>query len=195
MPTIVSHAFFGVAVGSALLPERSRAKFLILTALCTILPDFDVIGFVFRINYGSVLGHRGITHSILFAIVMGWMAAFCFRDLEISRWKLALYFALVTASHPILDMFTDGGLGVALLAPFSNERFFFPWRPVRVSPIGVGFFSDRGVTVVLSELIWIWVPAVVISAVIWLVSRRPIIGKGNRMPDDAAASLTAGEDI
>jgi membrane-bound metal-dependent hydrolase YbcI (DUF457 family) len=44
---------------------------------------------------------------------------------------------LAAASHPLLDMLTDGGLGVALLAPFSWSRYFFPFRPIPVSAIGV----------------------------------------------------------
>ena len=32
----------------------------------------------------------------------------------------------------------NSGLGVALLWPWSHERFFAPWRPIAVSPIGVG---------------------------------------------------------
>ena len=53
-----------------------------------------------------------------------------------------------------------GGLGVALLAPFSNARYFFPWRPIEVSPISVQrFFSRRGVQIMRSELRWVWLPA------------------------------------
>ena len=39
---------------------------------------------------------------------------------------------------------TDGGKGIALLSPFTNERFFLPWRFVPVSPIGASrFFRTR----------------------------------------------------
>jgi inner membrane protein len=76
--------------------------------------------------------------------------------------KLMICFSLATFSHPLLDMLTDGGLGVALFAPLTNERYFFPWRPVEVSPIGVGFFSRRGLDVIFSEIIWIWIPALMI---------------------------------
>ena len=173
MPTIFSHAFFGTSIGSAFAPKELRGRFLILTALCTILPDFDVVSFKFGINYASVLGHRGVTHSIAFALLTGWLiGTFCFRSTDVSKWKLVLYFSAATLSHTLLDMLTDGGLGVALFAPFSNERFFFPWRPVQVSPIGAGFFSERGVEVVLSELLWIWLPSVAIAAVLWAVLRR-----------------------
>ena len=49
--------------------------------------------------------------------------------------------ALVVASHGLLDALTDGGLGAALLWPFSDERFFAPWRPLPVAPIGARFWS------------------------------------------------------
>ena len=195
MPTIFSHAFFGAAVGSAFLPPRARARFLVLTGLCTILPDLDVVGFAFRVSYGSVLGHRGITHSILFAIIIGWLVAiFCFRGPDFTRWKLTLYFALVTLSHPFLDMLTDGGLGVALLAPFSNERFFFSWRPIRVSPIGAGFFSERGVAVIASEFVWVWLPALVTATILWLTFRRTS-QNSKGVHDDSSLSTTSGDDL
>jgi membrane-bound metal-dependent hydrolase YbcI (DUF457 family) len=60
----------------------------------------------------------------------------------------------VTASHGVLDAMTDGGLGIAFFAPFDNTRYFFPFRPVKVSPIGLSFFSARGLDVIWSELLW-----------------------------------------
>ena len=66
---------------------------------------------------------------------------------------------MVTASHGILDALTDGGLGIALLAPFDYDRYFFPWTPIVVSPIGIaGMFSKWGLEVMRSELVWIWLP-------------------------------------
>ncbi|HUR97884.1 MAG TPA: metal-dependent hydrolase, partial [Pyrinomonadaceae bacterium] len=166
MPTIFSHAIFASAIGGAFRAGHSQrlpARFWILTALCAILPDFDVIGFAFRVEYGSILGHRGISHSILFSLLTGAVVSLIFfSGFQIPKWKMGLYFAAITFTHPLLDMFTDGGLGVALLAPFSSERFFFPWRPVEVSPIGAGFFSERGLTVIASEALWIILPSILI---------------------------------
>ena len=43
--------------------------------------------------------------------------------------------------------------------PFDNARYFRPWRPIQVSPISVAhFFSERGLAVLRSEVIWIWIP-------------------------------------
>jgi inner membrane protein len=60
---------------------------------------------------------------------------------------------------------TTGGLGVAFFSPFSNTRYFFPWRPIAVSPIGARFFSPRGFAVLLSEALWVWTPMLVAGAV------------------------------
>jgi len=83
------------------------------------------------------------------------------------------FFFLVTASHGFFDAMTDGGLGVAFFAPFDNRRFFLPWTPIRVSPIGLTrFFTSRGLAVLQSEILWIWLPAIMLSVAAFLL-RRP----------------------
>ena len=163
MPTIFSHAIFAAATGKAALTKTVSLWFWLLTVLCAIIPDADVAGLAFGIRFGDMFGHRGFTHSIVFALLFGGFIAFVtdkFLQTGISFAKLFIYCALITFSHPLLDMLTNGGSGVALLAPFSNERYFFPWRPIEVSPIGIRFFSDRGFDVILSEIIWVWLPAI-----------------------------------
>jgi inner membrane protein len=60
----------------------------------------------------------------------------------------------------MLDALTNGGLGVGFFAPFSNKRYFFPYRPIKVSPIGIaGLFSYGGIEALLSELKWVWLPS------------------------------------
>jgi inner membrane protein len=110
------------------------------------LPDLDVLAFRFGIPYAAPFGHRGATHSLLFALVMGSLFGAVRR--ERFFWLLAVVVAL---SHPLLDSMTDGGLGVALFWPFSNERFFAPWRPIPVAPIGAGMLSTRGLHVLAVE--------------------------------------------
>ena len=70
------------------------------------------------------------------------------------------------ASHGLLDMLTNGGLGVALFWPFELTRHFAPLTPIAVSPIGLSdFISARGATVLWSEAIWIWMPLTLVVAV------------------------------
>ena len=115
-------------------------------------------------------------HSLVFAALMTLViVAFGFRHgvtgmHPVSMW---LYFFLATASHGLLDAMTDGGLGVAFFAPFNNRRYFLPWTPIRVSPIGVGrFFGARGLAVLQSEFIWIWVPTILLAVMALLLRKR-----------------------
>ena len=69
------------------------------------------------------------------------------------------YFFLLTASHGILDTLTNGGLGIALLSPFSDQRFFFWGKPIQVSPIGLkAFLNNKSLIVLKSEFLWVWLP-------------------------------------
>ena len=69
------------------------------------------------------------------------------------------------ASHGVLDAFTDGGLGVAFLWPWSAERFFAPapWRVIEVSPIGLTAFLSRAGDVLASEARWVGLPALLLG--------------------------------
>ena len=83
-----------------------------------------------------------------------------------------MYFFLATASHGLLDAMTDGGLGVTCFAPFDNRRYFLPWTPIRVSPIGIErFFTARGLAVIQTELLWIWLPAGLLAIPAWMIRR------------------------
>jgi inner membrane protein len=64
---------------------------------------------------------------------------------------------------------TDGGIGIAFFAPFDDGRYFLPWRPIPVSPIGVGrFFSARGAAVLRAEVLLVWLPAFLVALVaVW----------------------------
>ncbi len=124
-------------------------------------PDLDVIGFAFRIPYADPFGHRGASHAVATAFALAGLLAILPRRGGASRRLLfGLAFA-VTVSHGLLDTLTDGGLGIALLWPFDATRYFAPWRPIPVSPIGGGLFSARGAYVMLVELVafaplWLW---------------------------------------
>jgi inner membrane protein len=112
------------------------------------------------------------THSLVFAALMAGVVVVLFRHGIAGMQSLVLwiYFFLVTASHGFLDAMTDGGLGVAFFSPFDNRRFFLPWTPVRVSPIGVSrFFSARGLAVLQSEVLWIWLPAILLAVAALMV--------------------------
>lgn len=174
MPTIFSHAAFAAIAGKSFIQKPVSVWFWLLTVICAIIPDADVIAYWFRVERGSMFSHRGFTHSFFFAVLFGTLAALLARQflktgLPLSA--LVIFFSSAVLSHPLLDMLTDGGSGVALFAPLSNERFFFPWQPIEVSPIGLRFFSGRGLTVILSEFVWVWLPAILIF-IVSLIARK-----------------------
>ena len=165
MPTIFSHALAGAAIAQVLAPEPSRKPLTVAAAMCAMLPDADTIGLAFGVAYESPWGHRGITHSLLFAALAGAIttALLWKGSTSRARWTIFACLFAATASHGLLDMLTDGGRGVALFAPFDNERYFFPWTPIRVSPIGVSrLFTRRFLAVLISEFIWVWIPSIVV---------------------------------
>ncbi len=164
MATAFSHPAIALAlrlVGGSRVVSR---RLLIAAAICTVLPDVDAIGYWLGVPYQHLFGHRGLTHSVFFAVAVGWAASRYSAFLGVTR-KAAFWVIMVaTASHGLLDAFTNGGLGVAFLSPFSNQRWFFPWKPIVVSPISIsGFFEPRSWSVLASELAWIWLPAVSIG--------------------------------
>src|SRR5581483_6971382 len=134
-----------VAVG--LFAARGRLRALAGWSAVALAADLDVIGFRFGVPYAAPFGHRGATHSIAAALLLALIVAGVTR-----RARPGLIALAVALSHPLLDMLTDGGLGVALFWPLSNARYFAPWRPIPVAPIGARLLSARGLHVMLVEL-------------------------------------------
>ena len=169
MPSVITHP--AVALGLAPYFRKSGVgpRVWALGALCTAIPDLDSIGLRFGIPYDHPLGHRGLTHSIAFALILAGVLAAVWQhsaSLPAFPWALFVYLFLCCVSHGVLDAFTNGGLGVAFFAPFSNERFFFPWRPITVAPLGIArFFNGRAVPVLTSEFQWVVVPSALIGLV------------------------------
>jgi inner membrane protein len=157
-----THPVIPLAIGTGFGKKTVSGKLLVLGILFSILPDFDVIAFKFGIPYSSQWGHRGFTHSLFFAVVMSIAFAYMFSSkLELNRVRVFAFLFIAMASHGLLDMFTDGGLGIALLWPFDLTRYFWPHQVIKVSPIGMSFFSDWGLRTLISEFFWIWLPSLI----------------------------------
>jgi inner membrane protein len=174
MASAFSHAIVALAMGRAFRNKELSWRELSLGAFCSALPDLDVVGLYFGIQYGDMWGHRGMTHSILFAAVLaGCLVGLWYRSKSaVAMTGLFVYLFVCTASHGVLDAMTNGGLGVAFFSPFDTTRYFFPIRPVLVSPIGVTeFFSEYGVRVLTSEAIWIWLPSCLVFMVLRAIQR------------------------
>lgn len=183
MPSIITHAAVPLALWCAADRGRIPPRLLAAGVVAAMLPDADVLAFALHIPYADAFGHRGASHSLLFACALAilaalllnlgrgrpwsaprssgsrrpWSAVSCQPRLA-STLQAATFVFVCAASHPLLDALTSGGLGVALAWPWSEHRFFAPWRPIRVSPFAPQFFSARGLATLLSELRWVWLP-------------------------------------
>jgi len=151
----LGHIAIGIAA-SRLYPEeeqvhRASLGAMLFWAALSFLPDADVIGFSFGVQYADEWGHRGATHSLAFAVVIGSLAGVAARLVHRPALRTGVTAVVVLASHPLLDTLTDGGLGCALFWPFDHTRYFAPWRPFPVAPIGLAFFSPYGLFVAFAE--------------------------------------------
>lgn len=99
---------------------------------------------------------------------------------------------VITASHGVLDAMTNGGLGVAFFSPFDRTRYFLPWTPIQVSPIGAGsFFSSRGLEVIWSEIVWLWSPTIIVGIVLYTLARKR---DAARPADSSPESLSTSQE-
>jgi inner membrane protein len=186
MASAFAHALVAVALGKGTRLKGKTVKLLALGAFCAVFPDADVVMFKFGVPYQHFLGHRGFSHSLVFALLLGLAITSLFYRrtplFSASGLKYMLFFFLCTASHPLLDAMTTGGLGVAIFSPFDNTRYFLPWRPIQVSPIGVrNFLSNRGLAVLKSEFLWVGIPSLAYLLLVYLV-RPSLKPQANSFP-------------
>jgi inner membrane protein len=173
MPTILAHAAVPLALGLGLGPSAVSRRLLLAGVVASIVPDADVLSLRLGAAYSDALGHRGASHSLAVALGLGLVAAALAQWLRTGRGAAFAFVAVCAASHGLLDMFTNGGYGVALWWPLSADRLFSPWRPIEVSPLSIRrFASERGFAVLGSELLWVWLPAAAVCAALCRARRR-----------------------
>jgi inner membrane protein len=177
LASLVTHSVCALALGTAFRTRAVPARFWLLGLACTAAPDLDVIGFAFGIPYEAPFGHRGATHSLAcaaaLAAVVTWLAFRRSSPDGLGRGRAFAFLFTASASHGLLDALTNGGLGVAFFWPFSAARYFLPWRPIEVSPIGVrALLGARGLAVLESELLWLWLPSALLAALCLVLRRR-----------------------
>jgi inner membrane protein len=159
-----------------------------VASLLSAAPDLDAIGYFAGVPYEAWCGHRGCTHSIGCALAVAtlstpWLA----RRARAPKLAVWLFLFAAWASHGLVDMATNGGLGIALLWPLSAERWFWPAQPIEVAPLGISaFFSRWGLEVLASEAAWLWLPALAVGLPgLWFRRARaaPAPAQGAAAPD------------
>ncbi len=169
MASFFGHGVLGYTLTKVI--DNKNLKWLLLAAIVSaILPDFDVISFKLGIPYAHPLGHRGLTHSILFAFVWAILLMFTLGRENKKTWFFVIFFS--TVSHGILDAMTTGGRGIGFFIPFNNDRFFFPFQVIKVSPLGIKkFLSEWGIQVILSEIKYILLPCLIILLFLYVFKK------------------------
>ena len=76
MASLFGHAIAGISVGNIFRIPMSRKMIVLLVS--SVIQYIDVISFYGGIPDQSMWGHRGFTHSILFALLWAVLMAFLF---------------------------------------------------------------------------------------------------------------------
>ncbi len=163
MATIISHTAIPITIFMAQGLKKISLRLFLLDVFLAMAPDLDIVGFYVNVAYSAPLGHRGMTHSLLFAAAVAWFLTRYRRFLRAEGLPIFVCSFLSMASHGILDALTNGGLGVAFFWPFSNQRYFFPWHEIQVSQIGFKtILTARGWVAWRSEVVYIWGPCLLL---------------------------------
>lgn len=163
MPTVVTHVAVPLCIGLGL-GKKAIPPSLLLTGIAfAAIPDLDVLSFKFGIAYANAFGHRGFTHSLLFAFALPTLALAFKRWFKVGYGRIWGFLTLSLLSHSVLDAFTTGGMGVGWLWPLSQERFFAPVQVIKVAPFKLAkYLEPSGIAVIKSELLWVWLPGIVL---------------------------------
>lgn len=124
MPLPFAHGLVGASIVAAIHPKPFEKFYfpVLLGGFLANAADFD---FALVFLLGSKEWHRGFSHSIFFALIVG---AVFLLFLGLKKYREALAYTLAYASHFILDFVTIKiGGGLELFFPFSNERIGLGW--------------------------------------------------------------------
>ena len=103
----------GAAVGESVLGKKVGNKAMLYGAIAGTIPDLDTIWGKFLDPLTAIEIHRGISHSIIFSVVMapilGWLVAQLHKKAQAGwkDWSWLFFWGLVT--HPLLDAHTTWG--------------------------------------------------------------------------------------
>jgi inner membrane protein len=102
----------GAAVAEAVAGKKLGAKAALLGAIGGTIPDLDVFFTGLFHPLDAALVHRGISHSLLFAVVVSPVLAWLSHRLSKRRHDYRMWlwlWGLSIVTHPMLDMFTNYG--------------------------------------------------------------------------------------
>lgn len=141
----LTHIVLGAAIGEALLGKQAGKKAMLWGAIAASAPDIDAVLSFFVSDVDSLVLHRGITHSLFLAMLIGplwgWMVWKYHKCDRLRTWILLITSNIMV--HDLLDTCTVYGTG--LLTPFIDYRFsfdnIFVADPLYTIPLIVSFFA------------------------------------------------------
>ena len=120
----LTHISLGIVLSEGTARKKIGKSSLLLGTVFQLLPDCDIVVALWIPSDVNLHVHRGITHSIFFAILAAAAFAYAFYFLYAKRVSfvfLFLFLLMQIISHDFLDLFNAYGVG--LLEPFSQEKF------------------------------------------------------------------------
>ncbi|MES2799188.1 MAG: metal-dependent hydrolase [Bacteroidota bacterium] len=116
----LTQIILGAAVAEAVAGKKMGNKAALWGAVAGTIPDLDVLQNLILNPIDAAIFHRGFSHSILFAVLMGPLLGWLFFHLYKKRYERKLwiqlwFFGIIT--HPMLDVFTNYG-----------TQFFWPFK-------------------------------------------------------------------
>jgi inner membrane protein len=167
--------------------RRASIGTLLFFAALAELPDVDVVGVACGFHDCSLLGHRGISHSLVMAVALGLASGALARRLGWSVVRTAVAATLAVASHGMLDAFCEGGRGIPFLWPLTQARFHAPWRLLPDAPRGLKMLSRPGLLDLAVEFI-IFFPLTAYA--LW--RGRPALPRVHTAPSHAPSAAALG---
>lgn len=119
----------GIATAEAIAGKELKNRTFLYGAILGTLPDLDILANFFISEIDALLFHRGISHSILFFLIISPFLGFLIAKIEtkISYKKAVFLVFMCLLTHVLIDLFTTWGTQV--LWPLENR---FSWKTIFV---------------------------------------------------------------
>lgn len=123
----LTHLVLGAVTAEVMARKHLGRKALLIGAVAQYVPDVDVIAAIWLSPADNLVFHRGITHSLLFAVLgsvaLAGIARAVFRSPVLS-WRFWIGFFLIQLGlHIFIDAFNAYGVG--WLEPFTRDKISF----------------------------------------------------------------------
>lgn len=130
----------GAAVGEAALGKKVGNRALLYGAIAGTIPDLDILSGFFVDTVTALEIHRGVTHSLVFAvfggIFFGWLVSLWEKKVNWKQWSWLFFLAFIT--HSWLDAHTSWG--TQIFWPFGYQvsfRNIFVIDPLYTIPFAI----------------------------------------------------------